>query len=62
MHSDPFILRLYAATGMSARRFRMILNSIRLYDKEVANEQNLGNRESLDFDEHHKVIFKNAKT
>lgn len=39
--SDLFIKRLFETTGLSERRFRRILNCVRLYDKEDAKEKKL---------------------
>lgn len=53
---DPFIARMFVATKMSARRFRKMINAIRLYDKEYADSMNFSKKDNLDYDEHYKVI------
>lgn len=53
--NDPFILKIAKYSNMSARRFRKILNCIRLYDKAEAEKLGLSKKTSETFDEHYKV-------
>lgn len=52
---DPFIARMFAATRMSARRFRKMINAIRLYDKEYADIKRFSKKDDVAYDEHFKV-------
>lgn len=54
--NDSFVKQLKLYSGLSARRFRKILNAIRLYDKQLASEQGLTDRKKETYDEHHKVM------
>lgn len=42
-------------SGLSARRFRRIVNSIRLYDKKEATTHKWNKKADENYDEHHKV-------
>lgn len=52
---DPFIEKLIKYSKLSARRFRQILNCIRLYSKEDATKNGWNNRKSEAYDEHFRV-------
>lgn len=53
--NDVFINNLKLYSDLSGRRFRYIMNSIRLYDKGQSSAKGWNNRNSDSFDEHFKV-------
>lgn len=57
LRNDQFILKLYSFTGLSARRFRRIVNCIRLYCKEEAVAKGFDDKSGELYDEHHKVVL-----
>lgn len=52
---DCFISKICRYSKLSCRRFRTILNCIRMYDKKKATDLKLNDRNSESFDEHYKV-------
>lgn len=52
---DEFITGLKTTAQLSARRFRLIMNSCRLYDKKKAAEMGWSDPKSKNFDEHYRV-------
>lgn len=52
---DPFMEKLIRYSKLSARRFRQVMNSLRMYSKEEAIKNGWNDKKNAAYDEHYKV-------